>query len=201
MPMVDEASVKREMTHGCQESNKIPFHCGRKCTHHPRSSRRAADKPYNEAVSTWINGGTCRASASHLHLLRLLALVSAKHSFLLNGLWISSSANAIADALSRFNMQDFFKLAPLASRTPTPRGILPTGTFQGMWRTLYSTVSPSLLAGRTPPAKSNLSNSATPQPSSGGRDNSFRLCSQPRQQAGCPRHGQKLPFCGLLATC
>jgi hypothetical protein len=117
----------------------------------------------NEAVSTWINGGTCRASASHLHLLRLLALLSAKHSFLLNGLWLSSSANAIADALSRFNMQDFFKLAPLASRTPTPRGILPTGTFQEMWRTLYSTVSPSLLAGRTPPAKSNLSNSATPQ--------------------------------------
>jgi hypothetical protein len=109
----------------------------------------------NEAVAVWINGGTCRASPSHLHLLRLLSLLSAKHSFLLASQWLSSSANAIADALSRFNMQDFFQLAPLASRSPTSRGTLPSGTFQEMWHTISTTVSPARLAGPTPQAKSS----------------------------------------------
>jgi hypothetical protein len=116
----------------------------------------------NEAVASWINGSSCRASASHLHLLRLLALLSAKHSFLLNAQWLSTSSNAIADTLSRFNMQEFFKLAPLACRTPTQLGTLPTGTFQEMWRTMSSTVSPALLAGRTPQANVSSSTSATP---------------------------------------
>ena len=53
-------------------------------------------------------------------LMRKLTWWSAKHNFIIHAKHIPGNKNCIADALSRFQMQKFRQLAPLADRIPTP---------------------------------------------------------------------------------
>ena len=73
----------------------------------------------NQAVSHCIASGT-----SHyphiMHLLRNLMLLAAMHNFHTTARHIPGVDNSIADSLSRFLMQEFRSLAPLASPLPTP---------------------------------------------------------------------------------
>jgi hypothetical protein len=104
----------------------------------------------NQNVHAWLNNSACRDPLC-LHLLRLLSILSAQHHFLIRADWLSSRSNAIADALSRFDLLQFRALLPDASPTPTPVGTVPTGTFREMWRISSSTALPNPLVPLTPP--------------------------------------------------
>ena len=56
-----------------------------------------------------------------MQLLRLLFLSSARYNFKVMAKHVPGKTNSIADALSRFNMQAFFQLAPQARRTPVAK--------------------------------------------------------------------------------
>ena len=58
---------------------------------------------------------------SIMQLLRLLFLSSARYNFKVMAKHVPGKTNSIADALSRFNMQAFFQLAPQARRTPVAK--------------------------------------------------------------------------------
>ena len=71
----------------------------------------------NEGVVAVITSGTSK-DQSIMQLLRLLFLSSARYNFKVMAKHVPGKTNSIADALSRFNMQAFFQLAPQARRTP-----------------------------------------------------------------------------------
>lgn len=53
-----------------------------------------------------------------MHLIRELFLVMAKFNFRVFARHIPGKTNTIADALSRFNLQEFHRLAPQAKQLP-----------------------------------------------------------------------------------
>ena len=60
------------------------------------------------------------AQTQIMHLLRCLFFIEASSNFSLAAEYITSADNAIADALSRDNLNSFFQMVPGASRGPTP---------------------------------------------------------------------------------
>ena len=73
----------------------------------------------NENVVAIINSGHSKAPRV-MDLVRLLVLISMKHNFLVRARHVLGVSNAIADALSRFQVQCFRELAPQADQTPVP---------------------------------------------------------------------------------
>ena len=57
-----------------------------------------------------------------MHLIRELFLVMAKFNFRVSARHIPSKTNTIADALSRFNLQEFHRLAPQAKQLSVGHG-------------------------------------------------------------------------------
>ena len=55
-----------------------------------------------------------------MHLMRNLSLIAASQNFNFSAQPIAGVHNAIADSLSRFQMEEFFHLAPHANPQPTP---------------------------------------------------------------------------------
>lgn len=53
-----------------------------------------------------------------MHLMRSLLLLAAHHNFSFSAIHVPGIHNGIADALSRFNWQAFYILAPAALRQP-----------------------------------------------------------------------------------
>ena len=53
-----------------------------------------------------------------MHLIRELFLLSARFNFRISATHIPGKTNAIADALSRFNLKEFRRLAPHANQSP-----------------------------------------------------------------------------------
>ena len=73
----------------------------------------------NQAVVAGIRSQTTRESHC-MHMLRTLAFIEAKYDFSLAPRYISTSANHLADDLSRNLLSSFFKKVPLADAQPTP---------------------------------------------------------------------------------
>ena len=71
----------------------------------------------NESVVTIINSGHTKAPRI-MDLVRFLVLISMKHNFLVRARHVPGVSNEIADALSRFQMQRFWALAPAADQSP-----------------------------------------------------------------------------------
>lgn len=71
----------------------------------------------NESVVAIINSGHSKAPRV-MDLVRFLVLISMKHNFLVRARHVPGVSNAIADALSRFQVQRFRELAPQADQTP-----------------------------------------------------------------------------------
>lgn len=71
----------------------------------------------NESVVTIINSGHSKAPRI-MDLVRFLVLISMKHNFLVRARHVPGVSNEIADALSRFQMQRFWALAPAADQSP-----------------------------------------------------------------------------------
>ena len=67
----------------------------------------------NSAVVACLASGTCK-SPPVMSLLRRLFLVCAKYNFTVAAQHLPGSSNTIADALSRFRLQEFRRLAPEA---------------------------------------------------------------------------------------
>ena len=76
----------------------------------------------NTAVVSVITSGTSKDDQL-MHLLRELYLVCTRHNFKVTAKHVPGKTNRLADALSRFQMQEFFKLAPRAK--PTPKLVKP----------------------------------------------------------------------------
>ena len=55
-----------------------------------------------------------------MHLLRELYLVSTRYNFKVTATHLPGRTNLLADALSRFQMHEYFKLAPHAKPMPQP---------------------------------------------------------------------------------
>ena len=72
----------------------------------------------NEAVVSILRSGTSR-SPEIMELVRSLHLCAAKFQFMHSAKHIPGISNPVADALSRFHMQEFRKLAPGAEPHPT----------------------------------------------------------------------------------
>ena len=72
----------------------------------------------NLSVVHIIRNGTCQ-DENVMHLVRDLFLISTKCEFRVSAAHLPGKTNLIADALSRFNFQDFLRLAPGARRSPT----------------------------------------------------------------------------------
>ena len=51
-------------------------------------------------------------------LIRHLFLITTRYNFRISAVHVAGKDNIIADALSRFRLQEFFKLLPTASPTP-----------------------------------------------------------------------------------
>ena len=85
----------------------------------------------NESVVSVITSGTSK-DEEITHLLRALFLVSARFNFKVMATHVPGKTNLVADALSRFNMQVFFRLAPQANPTPVsiPQDLLAGLTLQ-----------------------------------------------------------------------
>ena len=71
----------------------------------------------NISVVAIINSGHSKAPRV-MDLVRFLVLISMKHNFLVRARHVPGAKNAIADALSRFQVQRFRELAPHADRNP-----------------------------------------------------------------------------------
>lgn len=71
----------------------------------------------NQSVVHILHSGTSKDD-NIMHLVRALFLVSAKFNFRVCAAHVPGKTNAIADSLSRFNLQEFFRLAPDARPTP-----------------------------------------------------------------------------------
>ena len=71
----------------------------------------------NESVVSIINSGHSK-SPRIMDLVRFLVLISMKHNFLVRARHVPGVSNGIADALSRFQMQRFRALAPVADQMP-----------------------------------------------------------------------------------
>ena len=76
----------------------------------------------NTAVVSVITSGTSKDDQL-MHLLLELYLVCTRHNFKVTAKHVPGKTNRLADALSRFQMQEFFKLAPRAK--PTPKLVKP----------------------------------------------------------------------------
>ena len=61
-----------------------------------------------------------------MHLVRALFLVTARFNFRICAAHVPGKTNRLADALSRFNLQEFHRLAPEAQPTPVqiPKSLL-----------------------------------------------------------------------------
>lgn len=79
----------------------------------------------NEAVVAVVRSGTSR-SKRLMDLLRCLFFVCAKHHCSVSAVHIDGPSNAIADSLSRGQMDRFRQLAPCAALAPSPIQPLPT---------------------------------------------------------------------------
>ena len=86
---------------------------------HQWSTKRVEFCSDNTAVVDVSRSGTSRDS-NLMVLLRHLSLLAARHSFLFSARHVSGKSHAIADAISRFELQRFHQLAPYASPTATP---------------------------------------------------------------------------------
>ena len=85
---------------GCKWSRRhVLFHCD------------------NMSVVHIINSGTSR-DENIMHLVRELLLVSIRFDFRVAAAHLPGRTNLIADALSRFNFQEFHRLTPTANHTP-----------------------------------------------------------------------------------
>ena len=71
----------------------------------------------NESVVSIINSGHSKAPLI-MELVRKLVLLSMEHNFLVRARHVPGVSNEIADALSRFQMQRFWALAPDADQIP-----------------------------------------------------------------------------------
>ena len=71
----------------------------------------------NESVVTIINSGHSKAPRIMV-LLRALILLSMKHNFFVRACHVPGVHNDIADALSRFQVERFRAVAPMADRDP-----------------------------------------------------------------------------------
>ena len=88
------------------------------CGHH-WSTLRLRFLCDNQAIVQCIQTGT--SCCPHLmSLLCNLFLLAAQHNFTISSQHIPGIHNNISDALSRFHMQEFHRLAPLASPNPCP---------------------------------------------------------------------------------
>ena len=54
-----------------------------------------------------------------MQLIRQLFLETARSNFIVTAVHVPGNQNEIADALSRFKLQEFFRLAPTALPSPT----------------------------------------------------------------------------------
>ena len=73
----------------------------------------------NAAVVAVLNSGSSR-NPELMHLMRCLSFFMAKFHFTLHASHVTGSKNALADALSRNNVDQFLLLHPQASRRPAP---------------------------------------------------------------------------------
>ena len=73
----------------------------------------------NEVVVSILTHRTSKIP-SIMHLLRNLLLVAARHNFSFSARHIPGVNNVIADALTRFNWQEFRRSAPSAISRPVP---------------------------------------------------------------------------------
>ena len=73
----------------------------------------------NTTVVSVIMSGTSK-NEQLIHLLRELYLVSTRSNFKVTATHLPGRTNLLADALSRFQMNEFFKLAPHAKPSPQP---------------------------------------------------------------------------------
>ena len=71
----------------------------------------------NQSVVHILQSGTSK-DEKIMHLVRALYLITAKYNFRVCASHIPGKTNRIADSLSRFNLQEFFRLAPNANPTP-----------------------------------------------------------------------------------
>ena len=71
----------------------------------------------NTAVVSVIMSGTSK-DEQLMHLLRALYLVSTRYNFKVTAKHVPGKTNCLADALSRFQMSQFFQLAPQAKTKP-----------------------------------------------------------------------------------
>jgi hypothetical protein len=71
----------------------------------------------NTAVVSVIMSGTSK-DEQLMHLLRALYLVSTRYNFKVTAKHVPGKTNRLADALSRFQMTEFFELAPQAAPKP-----------------------------------------------------------------------------------
>ena len=86
-------------------NKKVTFHCD------------------NQAIVYCLNKQTTKEEPS-MHLLRILVTQCLKHNIVFRARHIPGKDNGIADALSRFQISKFKKLAPLADPVKTPVPIL-----------------------------------------------------------------------------
>ena len=89
-------------------------------------SRRVEFICDNESVVAVLKSGSSRDQ--HLMgLLRHLSLLAIRHSFMLTTSSVRGMANPVADSLSRFQFQDFCRLAPQTDPTPCviPESLMP----------------------------------------------------------------------------
>ena len=71
----------------------------------------------NESVVAVLSSGTSR-DPDLMVLLRYLALLAVRHSFSFTASSVRGKSNPVADALSRFQFQQFRHLAPQAEQSP-----------------------------------------------------------------------------------
>ena len=83
------------------------------------SSRRVEFCSDNTAVVEVLQSGTSQ-DPNLMALLRRLSLLAAQHCFSFTAIHIVGKLNPVADALSRFNFQEFHRLAPHAALAATP---------------------------------------------------------------------------------
>ena len=73
----------------------------------------------NEAVVTILNSRTSKVP-DIMHLVRHILMSAALFNFTFRAQHVPGVQNSVADALSRFNWQEFWRLAPSASPSPVP---------------------------------------------------------------------------------
>ena len=116
----------------------------------------------NSAVVDCVRSGTSRAPPV-MDLLRTLFVVCSLFNFTVSVVHVAGTPNPVADALSRFRMQEFRRLAPAAWHVPDTLPPLPSN--RTLWQRWLSTARPQShrpADGPTLPAKGGTSCSATP---------------------------------------